>query len=101
MSAVNSPYRYQYETVAVSQTAQVLGGVGATGDYLHRLLITVSTSLTSTVTILDDATSITLLPANAAIGVYSVAVESRSATGAWKVTTGAGASVMAVGIFSA
>mgnify|MGYP003646365798 CR=1 FL=1 len=29
MTGTVSPYRYQYETVAVSQTAQVLGGTGA------------------------------------------------------------------------
>lgn len=101
MSGVNQPYRYQYETVAASQTAQVLGGTGATGDYLHRLIVNVTTPATGTVTLIDGATSIALVPVTTAAGVYSVAIEARSATGSWKVTTGAGASVMAVGIFSA
>ncbi|MFZ9616319.1 MAG: hypothetical protein ACO3AG_06585 [Fluviibacter sp.] len=101
MSGVNNPYRYQYETVAASQTAQVLGGTGAVGDYLHRVVVTVSTALTGTVTLLDNATSITLVPANATIGTYSIELNMVSASGAWKVTTGAGASVIAVGIFSA
>lgn len=101
MSGVLYPYRYAYETIAASQTAQVLGGTGATGDYLHRLIITVSTSATSTVTLLDNSTSIVLTAANTPIGVYSVEVNAASASGAWKITTGAGASVIAVGIFSA
>jgi len=101
MSGVSYPYAYPYETVAASQTAQVLGGTGATGDYLHRLIVTVSTSLTGTVTILDNATSIAIVPANTPVGVYSIEMNMRSSSGAWKVTTGAGASVVAVGIFSA
>lgn len=101
MSGVLYPYRYAYETIAASQTAQVLGGTGATGDYLHRLIITVSTAATSTVTLLDNSTSIVLTAANTPIGVYSVEVNAASASGAWKITTGAGASVIAVGIFSA
>ena len=41
MSGVSQPYAYQYETVAASATAQVLGGTGAVGDYVHRLIISV------------------------------------------------------------
>ena len=103
MSGVNLPYRFQYETVAASQTAQVLGGTGAIGDYVHRLIISVVTVATSSVTLLDGATSIVLLTGAATNvpGVYSVEVNAVSNTGAWKITTGAGATVMAVGIFSA
>lgn len=100
MSGVSNPYRYQYETVAASATAQVLGGTGAIGDYLHRLIVTVTTPATGTVTLLDGATSIALVPVTAAADVYTIDIEAASAVGAWKVTTGAGASVVAVGIFS-
>lgn len=103
MSGVESPYRYQYETVAASQTAQVLGGTGATGDYLQRLIISVVTVASATVTILDGATSIVILTGAATLvpGVFSVEVGALSASGPWKVTTGAGATVIGVGIFSA
>jgi hypothetical protein len=103
MSGVSQPYRYPYETVAASQTEQVLGGTGATGDYLHRLIISVNTVATATVTLLDNSTSIPLLTGAATLvpGVVVVDIEARSANGAWKVTTGAGATVIAVGIFSA
>jgi len=100
--AVVSPYRYPYEHVAASQTAQVLGGTGAIGDYLHRLIVTVSTAATSTVTLIDNATTVhTLVPANTPIGCYSINIEAVSLTGAWKITTAAGVEVLAVGIFSA
>jgi len=103
MSGVSNPYAYAYETVAASQTAQVLGGTGAKGDYLHRLIISVNTVATATVTVLDGSTSIPLLTGSATLvpGVYSVEMNMAAATGPWKITTGAGATVIAVGIFSA
>jgi hypothetical protein len=103
MSGVSNPYEYQYEHVAASQTAQVLGGTGAVGDYLHRLICTVSTAATSVVTILDGSTSHTVLPnaVGGGIGVYNIEVNAASKNGAWKVTTGAGVEVLAMGIFSA
>ena len=103
MSGVSYPYAYAYETVAASQTAQVLGGTGAKGDYLHRLIISVNTVATATVTVLDGSTSIPLLTGSATLvpGVYSVEMNMAAATGPWKVTTGAGATVIGVGIFSA
>ena len=106
MSGVNNPYRYYYEHVAVSQTAQVLGPTGAVGDYLHRLICTVSTAATSVVQIVDGTgTGIlthTVLPNNVGggVGVYNIEFNAVSANGAWKVTTGAGVEVMAVGIFT-
>lgn len=100
MPEVAASYGFKYEHVAASQTAQVLGSTGATGDYLHRLIITVSTSLTGTVALLDNTTSHTLVAANTAIGVYSVEINTKSVNGAWKVTTGAGAEVVAIGNFT-
>lgn len=104
MSGIEQPYRYQYETVAASQTDQVLGGTGATGDYLHRLIIVVATAATAAVDIRDGtATAINVLPNSPGngIGVYVVELNMVSRTGAWQVTTGAGSTVIAVGIFSA
>ena len=49
-----------YETVAASQTAQVLGGSGATGDFLVGLLIVPATTSPGSVTLLDNATSISV-----------------------------------------
>lgn len=106
MSGVSNPYRYQYEHVAAGQTAQVLGTNGAVGDYIHRLVCTVTTAATSNVVIVDGTgagiLTHTVLPANVTpgIGVYNIELNAISANGAWKITTGAGVEVMAVGIFS-
>jgi hypothetical protein len=106
MSGVNNPYRYFYEHVAASSSAQVLGPTGAVGDYLHRLICTVTTAATSSVQIVDGTgTGIlthTVLTNNVGggIGVYNIEINAVSANGAWKITTGAGVEVMAVGIFS-
>lgn len=97
----NYNYNTDYETVAASQTDQVLGPVGASGDMLDKLIISVATAATSTVSIKDGAGSaIVITAANTPIGVYSVDIGARSTAGAWKVTTGAGATVLAVGKFS-
>ena len=102
MSGVNYPYEYQYETVAASATAQVLGTTGAVGDYLHRLIISNVTAASASVTILDGSTSIVIQTGAATVplGIFSIELNMASASGAWKVTTGAGVEVMAVGIFS-
>jgi hypothetical protein len=88
-----------YETVAASQTDQVFGsGAGAAGAYLHALIITVATAATSTVEIDDGGgTNIPILAANTPIGVYRVELGLRSRAGGWRITTGAGASVIATG----
>ena len=107
MSGVNNPYRYFYEHVAASQTAQVLGTTGAVGDYLHRIVITVSTAASALVRIVDGSgTGIlthTILPNSpgGGIGVYNIEINATSHDGAWKITTGAGSEVIAVGIFTA
>ena len=101
MAGVSYPYRYQYETVAVSQSNQVLGVTGAAGDYLHRLVVAVATAATSTVSVIDGSTTVLAIPANTPVGVYDVDIEAAAVTGPWKITTGAGVTVLAVGIFSA
>ena len=99
--SIVSPNRYPYETVAASQTAQVLGGAGAVGDYLHRLVVTVTATGTSTLSLLDNSTTVLTMAANTPVGVYSLEINAASASGPWKITTGAGVTVMAVGFFTA
>ena len=93
----------EYETVAASQTAQVLGATGATGDHLTRLIITPATTSPGLVTILDNAISIPVYIAGtvgAGLTPMVVEVGATSVSGAWKVTTGANVSVIAVGTFT-
>lgn len=92
---------YEYVDVAAGASAQVLGGAGAIGDFLARLICVVSTALTSNVAITDGTGSaFTILQTNTAIGTYILEVGARSTTGGWKVTTGAGVTVRAVGRFT-
>lgn len=92
-----------YETVAVGQADQVLGGTGAKGDFLARLIIETITPATASVTLTDGATAIAIQTAAAglAVGPSVVEIGARAKTGPWKITTGAGATVFAVGQFSA
>ena len=99
--SITSPNRYPYETVAASQTAQVLGGAGAVGDYLHRIVVTVTATGTSTLSVLDNSTTVLTMAANTPVGVYSLEINAASASGPWKITTGAGVTVLAVGFFTA
>ncbi len=92
-----------YETVAASQTDQVLGVAGSAGDFLDMLIITVATAATAAVSIKDGGGSaISILPNSpgGGIGVYAVPVRAFSKAGPWKVTTGAGSTVLAVGSFT-
>lgn len=92
-----------YETVAASQSDQALGAAGAAGDWLQRLIIVVATAATAQVQIKDGSGSaITVFPNSpgGGVGTYTIEVGMKSLSGAWKVTTGAGASVIAVGDFT-
>jgi hypothetical protein len=94
-----------YETVAAGQTNQVMGPTGAIGDYIEGLLCVITTAATSAVSIKDGTggSSITVLPNNVGSGVGTVYVPlglQATAAGGWSVTTGAGVSVIATGLFA-
>jgi hypothetical protein len=94
-----------YETVAASQTAQVLGTTGAIGDYLNGLLIIPATTAAGAVSILDGSTSIQVFAGGGTTALttlipWFVPLGAKSTTGPWKVTTGANVSVIAVGSFT-
>ena len=100
MTSASATYALPYEHVAASQTGQVLGATGATGDYLHRLVVTVNTAATGTVVLTDGSFAHTIVRANTPIGVYPIEMNAISQTTGWKVTTGAGAEVLAMGNFT-
>ena len=93
-----------YETVAASQTAQALGATGATGDFISHLLVIPATTSPGVVTILDNATSIPVFVGGATsvsnLVPFIIPLDMYSVSGAWKVTTGANVSVIAVGSFT-
>lgn len=96
-------YLQNYETVAASQTDQVLGATGGAGDWLEGLLCVVATAATAQVDIQDGSgTAFTVLPNSpgAGIGSYYIPINAASVLGAWSVTTGAGVTVFATGRFA-
>lgn len=99
---ITTPAGFEYETVAASQTGQTLGTTGATGDRIERLIITSNTAASATVTLIDGSTSIPILVGSATtpLGVFTVDLGLYSQTGAWSITTGAGATVVAIGRFT-
>lgn len=97
-----TPAGLEYETVAASQTAQVLGATGATGDYLSHVVLQPATTGAGTTTILDNATVIFTFTAGtlADLSPKTVPIGAFSVSGAWKITTGANIAVVAFGDFT-
>lgn len=102
------PYS-QYETVAASASAQVLGATGAQYDYLAGVLIIPATSAAGVVSITDgNGSAITvfagggttaladLKPFLVPLGLHCLA----ATTPGWKVTTGTNVSAIGIGKFT-
>lgn len=94
-----------YETVAASQTDQVIGATGQIGDYLKGVLVVPATTSPGAVSIKDGSGSgITVFTGGAtsvgSLTPFLVPLGIKSAAGAWKVTTGANVSAIAIGTFS-
>lgn len=95
-----------YVAVAASQTTQVLqSSTGAAGDYLDHVTIIPATTAPGVVTIIDNATTLYAYPGGGTTALltltpFTIQVQAFSRSGAWKITTGANVSVVAVGKFS-
>jgi hypothetical protein len=94
----------EYETVAASQTAQALGATGAVGDIITGVLVIPATTSPGSVALLDNATSITVFTGGASsvsnLVPFFIPLGIKSVSGAWKITTGASVSCIAVGEFT-
>lgn len=94
----------EYKTVAASQTATALGAAGgAIGDAIFGIWVIPSATTAGVVTLLDGATSINLY-AGGTLGAdlkgWFINLGLLSTTGPWKITTGVGLSVVAMGKFT-
>jgi hypothetical protein len=97
-----------YETVAASQTGQILGGAGAVGDYLSHCVIYPTTTTPGVVTVFDDASAagsnVIAFPGGASsvsnLAPIAIPVGAVSVTGEWRVTTGANLVVTCYGKFT-
>jgi hypothetical protein len=94
----------EYETVAASATAQVLGATGATGDDIDGILVIPATTSPGNVLLLDNATSITVFAGGATsvsnLVPFYIPLNLRSVSGAWKLTTGTNVSCIGIGNFT-
>lgn len=94
-----------YETVAASQAAQVMGGTGAVGDFLSSVLIVPATTSPGAVQITDGAGAAITIFAGGANSVSNLApifvgLGYTSTSGAWKITTGLNVSAIGGGKFT-
>ena len=85
-----------YELIAASTTAGVPGGgSGAIGDFLEAVIVKANTG---TITILDGATTVLVIPASTTVGTrYEFNMLAKTA---WKITTPASTEAICVGRFS-
>jgi hypothetical protein len=94
----------EYETVAASQTNQVLGPTGATGDYIAGVLIIPETVNPGNVILLDNAISIIIFAGGAtsvsSLVPFFVPLGLISVSGSWRLTTGADVHCVAMGNFT-
>lgn len=102
MATESDSERLQYETVAAGQTAQVIGGNGAVGDYLSHVVLQPAAVAAGTTTILDGSTVIFTYTAGTLsdLGPRTVPIGARSVSGPWKITTGANMAAIAFGKFT-
>lgn len=95
-----------YVPVAASQTAAVIqSSTGAIGDYLDHVVVIPAATNCGVVTILDNATPLIAWPGGVGTALltltpFTIFVGGLSRSGAWKITTGASVSVLALGRFS-
>jgi len=103
--AVDGYSNAAYETVAASQTDQMLGSTGAAGDFLAGLLVIPATTSPGAVLIEDGAISNVTVFAGGANSVsnlvpFWIPIGANSVGGGWEVTTGANVSAIAIGTFT-
>lgn len=97
------PVGNEYETVAASQTAQVLGAAGAVGDYLSHVNVQPTSTTVGVVKVLDNAVEVHAYPGGtvgADLKPFIIPIGAHSVSGAWKITTGAGITATAFGDFT-
>jgi len=94
----------EYEKVAASQTGQVLGATGASGDLINGILVVPASTSPGAITLLDGAISILVFTGGATsvsnLVPFLIPLGLRSVSGAWSLTTGANVSCVAIGDFT-
>lgn len=93
-----------YETVAASQTAQVIGGSGSIKDVISHIVVVPASTSPGAITLIDGSTSITVFAGGTSsltsLAPFTLFLNMKAQTGPWKLTTGANVSCIAVGDFA-
>ncbi len=94
-----------YETVAASQTGQIIGsGAASKGDYIEGVLVIPESTSPGAVTLIDGSTSIIIFVGGAtsasSLVPFMIPLGLVSVNGAWSITTGASVHVIASGHFN-
>ena len=93
--------QYDYETVAASQTDQVLGTTGAAGDLLHAVHCVWTAAPAAATSIKDGAGSaMNIFEIKGGAGSQTVILDLVSADGGWKLTTSTNMTCIGIGRFS-
>lgn len=105
--AVYEQGQFGHDFVAAS-TSRALGGTGAVGDFLHKLIIFPATADPGAITLADgNTTARTILPATSGLdSLQPIVIEFNmvctvATTPGWRLVTGTNASVWAIGRFTA
>lgn len=96
-------FRTDYETIAASQSDQVIGSAGAAGDVLEKIVVIPATTSPGAISIKDGSGSAITVFTGGALSVsdlktFVISLGIRAATN-WNVTTGANVSCIAIGRF--
>jgi len=92
---------FDYETVAASQTDQVMGTTGAAGDLLHAVHCVWTAAPAAATSIKDGAGSaMNIFEIKGGAGSQTVILDLVSADGGWKITTSTNMTCIGIGRFS-
>lgn len=94
--------QWEYETIAASQTDQVMGSTGSAGDVLHAVVCVMTAASVGVVSIKDGTGSaINLIAAqSAATQIFTPPLDLVSTDAGWKITTGTNTTCIGIGRFS-
>jgi hypothetical protein len=100
-----TPSSAEYETVAASQTDQMMGVTGAIGDTIEGILVIPASTSPGAISIEDGSTNTTVFAGGASsvtslIPFYIPLNNIATVSGGWEITTGANVSCIVFGTFS-
>ena len=94
-------FQFEYETVAASQTDQVLGTTGSAGDLLHALHCVWTAASAAGVSIKDGTgSSIPVFETKSSATSQTVTLDMVSADAGWKITTSTNTTCIGIGRFN-